>query len=50
MILVLANSGVPVLTAAPSAVLVAPMQLEVEGQTDEHLYFLLAHDSDPFNR
>ncbi|KAG2426781.1 hypothetical protein HXX76_012837 [Chlamydomonas incerta] len=28
----------------------APVKLEVEGQSDEHLYFLLAHDSDPFNR
>ncbi|GLC52687.1 hypothetical protein PLESTB_000657300 [Pleodorina starrii] len=28
----------------------APVKMEVEGQTDEQLLFLLAHDSDPFNR
>ncbi|KAG2426656.1 hypothetical protein HXX76_012967 [Chlamydomonas incerta] len=28
----------------------APVKMEVSGQSDEHLYFLLAHDSDPFNR
>ena len=28
----------------------APVRLSVEGQTDEHLLFLFAHDSDPFNR
>ncbi|GLI71085.1 hypothetical protein VaNZ11_016002 [Volvox africanus] len=28
----------------------APVKMQVEGQTDEHLLFLLAHDSDPFNR
>lgn len=28
----------------------APVRLEVEGQTDDNLLFLFAHDSDPFNR
>lgn len=28
----------------------APVKLIVEGQSDEHLLFLFAHDSDPFNR
>ena len=28
----------------------APVKLNVEGQTDEQLLFLFAHDSDPFNR
>ncbi|PNH07130.1 M1 family aminopeptidase [Tetrabaena socialis] len=28
----------------------APVRLEVEGQGDEQLQFLLAHDTDPFNR
>ncbi|EFJ47753.1 hypothetical protein VOLCADRAFT_81369 [Volvox carteri f. nagariensis] len=28
----------------------APVKMTVEGQTDEQLLFLLAHDSDPFNR
>lgn len=28
----------------------APVKMAVEGQTDEDLLFLLAHDSDPFNR
>lgn len=28
----------------------APVRLEVQGQTDDHLIFLFANDSDPFNR
>ncbi len=28
----------------------APVKLEVEGQTEEDLIFLLAHDTDTFNR
>jgi aminopeptidase N len=28
----------------------APVNMTVEGQTDEDLSFLLAHDADPFNR
>lgn len=28
----------------------APVKLEVEGQTDADLLFLMAHDTDPFNR
>ncbi len=28
----------------------APVKLTVQGQTDEQLEFLLAHDTDPFNR
>ena len=28
----------------------APVQLTVQGETQEHLVFLMAHDSDPFNR
>jgi len=28
----------------------APVKLSVQGQTDEQLLFLFAHDSDPFNR
>lgn len=28
----------------------APVKVTIEGQTDEHLLFLFAHDSDPFNR
>lgn len=28
----------------------APVKMEIEGQTPEHLLFLLAHDSDPYNR
>ena len=28
----------------------APVKMAVEGQTDEDLVFLLAHDTDPFNR
>ncbi|GAX81576.1 hypothetical protein CEUSTIGMA_g9004.t1 [Chlamydomonas eustigma] len=28
----------------------APVKLNVEGQSDEHLLFLFANDSDPFNR
>lgn len=28
----------------------APVRLEVDGQTEEHLLFLFANDSDPFNR
>jgi aminopeptidase N len=28
----------------------APVKLEIENQTDENLEFILAHDTDPFNR
>jgi aminopeptidase N len=28
----------------------APVKLVVQGQTDDHLRLMFAHDSDPFNR
>ena len=42
------GSAPPVLSALRD--FSAPVKMSVEGQGDEQLLFLFAHDSDPFNR